>query len=61
MLLCDDCHASEQVIKDMAIAWVLTIPAAAVIAYVLAQFAAFTHPVVAYACSTASVAGDSAC
>ena len=45
----------------MAIAWVLTIPAAAAIAYVLAKFAAFTHPVVAYACSAASVAGDSVC
>ena len=45
----------------MAIAWVLTIPAAASIAYVLAKFAAFTHPVVAYACSAASVAGDSVC
>jgi hypothetical protein len=44
--------------KDMAIAWVLTLPAAALIAYVLAKFAAFTHPVVAYACCAASVAGS---
>ena len=42
----------------MAIAWVLTLPAAALIAYVLAKFAAFTHPVVAYACCAASVAGS---
>ncbi len=41
----------------MAIAWLLTLPAAAMIAFVLAKFAAFTHPVVAYACSAASIAG----
>jgi hypothetical protein len=44
--------------KDMAIAWVLTLPAAALIALFLVKFAAFTHPVVAYVFSAASVAGN---
>ncbi len=48
----------KQVMKDMAIAWVLTLPAAALIAYFLAKFAAFTQPVVAYACCAASVVGN---
>jgi hypothetical protein len=47
-----------QVMKDMAVAWVLTLPAAALMAYMLVKFAAFTHPVVAYVCSVCSVAGD---
>ena len=46
-----------QVMKDMVIAWVLTLPAAALIAYMLVKFAAFTHPIVAYVCSASSVAG----
>lgn len=45
----------------MAIAWVLTLPSSALIAYFLSKFAAFTTPVVAYACCIASLAGATFC
>ncbi len=47
----------QQVVKDMAIAWLLTLPASALIAYFLAKLVAFTNPVVAYACCIVSIAG----
>ena len=50
-----------QVMKDMAVAWVLTLPAAGVIAYILAKMAAFTLPVVAYSVYVVTIAGGSGC
>ena len=50
--------AALQVLKEMVVAWVLTLPAAGAIAYILAKMAAFTLPVVAYSCYVVTVAGE---